>query len=121
MAGKFDAATLDELRNAKEVSVRAGKHSDRGVVIWVVVAADDVFIRSVQGPKGRWYRSAVANGLANLEVDHRLIPAEAVPVTDSATIAMVSDAYLAKYEPSPYAKAMIRAEVLPTTLRLQPP
>jgi hypothetical protein len=27
---------------------------------------------------------------------------------------------LSKYQPSPYAQSMVRAEVLPTTLRLEP-
>jgi len=35
-------------------------------------------------------------------------------------IASVSTAYLAKYTMSPYAKEMVRAEILPTTLRLEP-
>jgi hypothetical protein len=120
MAGKFDRATLDLLRKAAEVRIHAGKQSARGVVIWAVVVGDDVFIRSVQGPKGKWYQSAVANGQATLEADHRTISARAVPVGDAATIAAVSDAYLAKYEPSPWAKAMVQDEVLPTTLRLEP-
>ena len=120
MVATFDAATLEELRGTQEVRIGVGDRPDRGVVIWIVVLADEVFIRSYQGPKARWYRSAIAEGHATLEVDHRLIPARAVPVTDAATIAAVSDAYLAKYAGSPYAKAMVQAEVLPTTLRLEP-
>ena len=45
---------------------------------------------------------------------------QAVPVSDTASIARVSREYLTKYQPSPYAQAMVRAEVLPTTLRLEP-
>ena len=39
---------------------------------------------------------------------------------DADSIARASREYLRKYQPSPYAQAMVRAEVLPTTLRLEP-
>jgi len=35
-------------------------------------------------------------------------------------IERVSGAFLSKYQPSPYAQAMVKAETLPTTLRLDP-
>jgi hypothetical protein len=42
-----------------------------------------------------------------------------VPVKDQKTVEAVSEAYLEKYRGSPYAKDMVRPEVLPTTLRLE--
>src|SRR6266545_1772753 len=56
----FDAETLRELRDAREVAIRTDKHSKTGVVIWVVVAAGEVFVRSVYGTRGRWYRDLAA-------------------------------------------------------------
>lgn len=53
---KFDADTLRELRDEHEVAIRTEKHPESAVVIWVVVADDEVFLRSVRGSKGRWYR-----------------------------------------------------------------
>jgi hypothetical protein len=55
-----------------------------------------------------------------LEFAGRRLAVQAVPVSDTASIAWVSREYLTKYQPSPYAQAMVRAEVLPTTLRLEP-
>ena len=54
----FDANTLGELRDVREVAIRTEKHPQSAVVIWVVVADDAVFVRSVRGSKGRWYSLA---------------------------------------------------------------
>ena len=48
----FDADTLRELRDVQEIAIRTEKHPNTAVVIWVVVADDEVFVRSVQGTKG---------------------------------------------------------------------
>jgi hypothetical protein len=53
---KFDAQTLGELRDVQELVIRTEKHPKSAVVIWVVVADDEVFVRSWGGAKGRWYR-----------------------------------------------------------------
>jgi hypothetical protein len=51
----FDADTLRGLRDVQEVAIRTEKHPKNAVVIWVVVADDEVFVRSVRGTRGRWY------------------------------------------------------------------
>ena len=56
----FDAQTLGELRDVHEVAIRTEKHPESAVVIWVVVADDEVFVRSWRGAKGRWYRDLAA-------------------------------------------------------------
>jgi hypothetical protein len=60
----FDVDTLHELRELQEVAIQTEKHPETAVVIWVVVADDEVFVRSVRGPKGRWYRDLAAGGPA---------------------------------------------------------
>ena len=117
---KFDTDTLRELRDAREVKVRTEKHPESAVVIWVAVAVDEVFVRSFQGVKGRWYRDLAADGRATLEFGGRQLPVQAIPANDAAAIAQASSEYLRKYQASPYAKAMVKAEILPTTLRLEP-
>ena len=47
----FDADTLRELRDVQEVVIRTEKHSKSEVVIWVVVADEEVFVRSWRGTK----------------------------------------------------------------------
>ncbi len=116
----FAADTLSELRDVHEVAIRTEKHPKTGVVIWVVVADDQVFVRSVRGPKGRWYRDLAAGGPATLEFARRRVPVRAVPESDPAAVGRASREYLRKYQPSPYAPAMVKPDVLPTTLRLVP-
>ena len=48
-------------------------------------------------------------------------PVSVTPVTDPAVIAEVSQAYLpGNMRPARYANEMVRAEILPTTVRLDP-
>ena len=120
MAQAFDSAMLTELRNTQEVRIHAGKAFDKSAIIWVVVADNDVFVRSVRGPKGKWYKAAAADQQATLEVGDRSIPVRVTAATDDASIERASREFLAKYNPSPYAPMMVRPEVLMTTLRLEP-
>ena len=117
---KFDADTLRPLHDAKEIAIRTEKHPKSAVVIWAVVADGEVFVRSVQGAKGRWYRDLAAGGSATLELAGRQLAVTVIPVSGADAIARASREYLRKYEPSPYARSMVRDEVLPTTLRLEP-
>jgi hypothetical protein len=117
---KFDADVLRELRDVRELAIRTGKHPGTAVVIWVVVADDDVFVRSVRGGKGRWYRDLATGGSATLESDGRRVEVQAIPANDAASIERASREFLSKYQPSPYAQSIVRDEVLPTTLRLEP-
>ena len=117
---KFDADVLRELRDVREVAIRTEKHLGTAVVIWVVVADDEVFVRSVRGGKGRWYRDLATGGSATLEFAGRQLEVQAIPADDAASIARASREFLRKYQPSPYAQSIVRDEVLPTTLRLEP-
>ncbi len=117
---KLDADTLRALRDTEEVTIRTDKHPRTAVVIWVVVADGEVFVRSARGAKGRWYRDLAAGGSAALEVAGRRLAVQATPATDQASISRASREYLSKYQSSPYAQSVVRAEVLPTTLRLEP-
>jgi hypothetical protein len=116
----FDADTLRDLRDVREVAIRTGTHPNSAVVIWVVVADNEVFVRSVRGAGGRWYRDLTAGGPATLEFAGRRLAVQAIPESDPSAVDRASREYLRKYQPSPYAQAMVTSEVLPTTLRLEP-
>jgi hypothetical protein len=116
----FDAGTLRDLADAKEVAIRTDKHPQSAVVIWVVVAGDQLFVRSFRGAKGRWYRDLAEGGPATLEFGGRRLAVQAVPANDEAAIARASSEYLAKYGSSSYAQAMVQPALLTTTLRLDP-
>lgn len=116
----FDASTLAVLRDTKEVAIRTSNHPATAVVIWVVVADGEVFVRSFRGATGRWYRDLAGGGRATLEVSGRRLEVQAIPANDPGSIERASRAFLSKYQPSPYAQAMVQADLLSTTLRLDP-
>ncbi|HET6184056.1 MAG TPA: DUF2255 family protein [Acetobacteraceae bacterium] len=116
----FDPATLQTFRTRQEVAIRTAQHPEPPVVIWIVVSGSEVFIRSVRGAKGRWYKDLSAGGPAVIEIDGQRIDVVAIPAADAASVQRASREYLAKYAASPYAQAMVKPEVLPTTLRLEP-
>ena len=117
---KFDQETLRGLRDTQEIAIRTAKHSDAPVTIWVVASGEDVFVRSVRGPKGHWYKDLAKGGDATLEVSGRHVSVKATPATDRVSVERASGEYLRKYQASPYAQAMVKTETLPTTLRLEP-
>ena len=117
---QFDVDTLRMLRDRREVAIYTERHPGTAVTIWIVVSGNEVFVRSVQGPKGRWYKDLAGGGVATLELDGRQVPVQAIPAIDTDSVEQASREYLAKYKGSPYAPQMVRPEVLPTTLRLEP-
>jgi hypothetical protein len=116
----FDADTMRDLHDLQEVFIRTEKHPKSAVVIWVVVADDEVFVRSWLGTKGRWYKDLAAGGPATLEFAGRRLPVQAIPASDPAAVGRTSREILRKYQRSSHAKEMVRSEILPTTLRLEP-
>ena len=117
---KFDTDTLRELRDRQEIAIRTEQHPDTAPTIWIVVSDTDVFVRSVRGTKGRWYKDLAGGGQATMEYDGRKIAVQAIPATDPASIERASREYLVKYRSSPYAEPMVRADVLSSTFRLEP-
>ena len=116
----FDADTLRELRDVRELRIRTGKHPKTAVVIWIVLADDEVYVRSWLGARGRWYRDLAAGGPATLEFAGRRLEVQAFPAGDAASVARASAEFLRKYQPSTHAQEMVRSEILSTTLRLEP-
>jgi hypothetical protein len=124
MATAFDDEVIQLLAEIEEIEVetRAGPGApSHRVTIWVVVDGDAAYVRSVRGARGRWYREATTYPEALLHAGARKLPVHLERVSDGATNARVSEAFLRKYVQWPNdARAMVRDEVLPTTLRLHP-
>src|SRR5438270_9674786 len=95
----FDADTMRELRDLQEVAIRTEKHPKSAVVIWVVVADGEVFVRSWRGALGRWYRDLAAGGPATLEFAGRQLAVQAIPASDPAAVSRTSREFLRKYHP----------------------
>ena len=125
MPQSFDQATLALFDTTAEIDIETSRGDGAPVhrtTIWIVVADGVVYVRSVRGPAGRWYRELVANPHGAVHAGGTAVAVQAHPAADPATIARVSDAlnqkYLARW-PGPTA-AMLRDDTLPTTLRLEP-
>ena len=125
MNESFDDETLGLLDETAEVRIETRRDPDspeHRTIVWVVVIGGEVFVRSVRGQKGRWYREISSHPEGALHVEDDRIPVHATSATDEATVDAVSAAIRSKYEeswPGPTA-AMLRPEVLPTTLKLSP-
>jgi len=123
MKGHFDPKILALLAKANTVRIET-RRGPRAPVhqtpIWVVVDGNDVYVRSYTGRAGRWYREIRAHPKGALLKAGQRITIRAVQVRTRAAIAKASEGYLTKYAKSPYAKAMVKTEILSTTLRLLP-
>jgi hypothetical protein len=121
----FDPQVLALWEETPEIQIETTRGNGAPVhrtVIWIVVDDETAYVRSVRGPPGRWYRELRANPYGAVHAGGRRVPVEAQLATDAATVTRVSELLRQKYErrwPGPTA-AMLRDEVLPTTLRLTP-
>jgi hypothetical protein len=118
----FPASDLAALDAAQEIEIetRSPNGEKHRAVIWVMVRDGSVYVRSYKGPRGRWYREAVADPEVSLLVDGRYLPARAEEATDPASVAAASDGLRDKYGGDPSLQAMLDPDVLPTTLRVVP-
>jgi len=121
----FDNETLRLLEETKEVRIetRRGEGApEHRTTIWVVVVGGEAFVRSVRGPRGRWYQEISAHPEGALHAGNQRISVRAVSATDDSTVEAVSEAIRSKYgRTSPGStQAMLSPETLPTTLKLLP-
>lgn len=124
---RFEPGELAWLAETEEIEIETsapGGESHR-TIIWVVVDADDAFIRSVNGADARWYREAVANPTVTIHSRRRVQPARAVTArveaaADQTSIERTDEALQRKYAGDPSVPSMLAPDILDTTLRLVP-
>lgn len=118
----FSHEDLKRIDRAKTVRLETSKPGGpvHSTIVWAVVDKDDVFIRSWRGPGARWYREAIANPDVTIGVRKHRIPARAIHAPDPASIARASAELQRKYAGDPATSAMVREEILETTIRLEP-
>jgi hypothetical protein len=114
-----DLALLDSAEEV-EVETQAPGGSVHRTIVWIVVDDEEVFIRSVRGARGRWYREAQANPAIAIHVDGRRLAGTAIPATDPESVERTSRALGRKYAADPALRTMLVPEILPTTLRVEP-
>jgi hypothetical protein len=89
-------------------------------IIWAVIGDGQVYVRSLKGEAGRWYRELMANPEAILHVEGDAVPVRAVRAPDAESVERATEGFRRKYGDSPYLDTMIRDEIAPTTVRLEP-
>jgi hypothetical protein len=111
------------LETVEEVDIETRRADDAPVhrtTIWVVTSNGDVYVRSLRGEKGRWFRELMAQPDAVLHVEGEAIPVRATRTPDADSIKRATEGYRRKYGDSPYLDTMIPDEIGPTTVRLEP-
>jgi hypothetical protein len=81
-------------------------------------ADGEVFVRSLKGERGRWYRELMANPDAVLHVEGDAIPVRAVRAADPDSVERVTRGFQEKYAHSGALGMMIKDEIAPSTVRL---
>jgi hypothetical protein len=120
----FSAEILQVLHEADEIDIETARRdgTPRRTTIWIVVVDDQVFVRSVRGTDGAWYKAVQRNAAMRVYANAETIDTRAVAASDPASVEKVSQAISEKYQsrwPGPTA-SMLRPETLSTTLRLDP-
>ena len=122
LAMPFRPTDLHDLDVAREVRIEttAKPGEVHSTIIWIVVDGGEVFVRSVRGERGRWYREALQNPNVRIDDSGRRLEARALPASDPQAIARVNAALERKYKGDPGYESMLKPDVLGTTLRLDP-
>jgi hypothetical protein len=115
---------LERLRATREVRIETSRAEGAALhrtIIWVVVdERDRILVRTYRGPGSRWYREALANPRCRLVMGKDVLDVTAERAEDEDRVTACSAGLAEKYAGDPATPAMLRDEVLPTTLELHP-
>jgi hypothetical protein len=113
---------LRQLAEVEEICIGCTRPdgSTGATPVWVVQAGDAIFVRSIHGRRGGWYRRLRANPDGDVNDRAHPHPVRARPVQDTGTMEAVTGADAAKYGDSPYVGPLLTEEAADATLRLEP-
>jgi hypothetical protein len=118
---KFPPDVLAAIADREEVEIETG---GRRTIIWIVLDGGDVFVRSVRGEKGRWYRDLTADPKATVHFrgkpKREPVRVRAARASDPTSIERCSRALESKYTGIPGLEPMLEEDTLATTVRLEP-
>ncbi len=112
---------LDQLDTADTVRVaghRADGSSRTLVIVWQVVVDGALYVRSVKGPEGEWYRGVARHheGFVSWDGSTRAV----LFTPDAAHDEAINAAYLTKYGDGSSTRAINADQAKVTTLRVDP-
>ncbi len=113
---------LDHLADVQEIDIgfRRPDGSTGSTPVWVVRVGDEVFVRSIRGASGGWYRRLRALPDGEVRDQGHVHPVHAEPVADEDTLGEVTRAYASKYARSPYVGSLLSEAAASATMRLTP-
>jgi hypothetical protein len=113
---------LRQLAEVEEASIGFTRPdgSTGSTPVWVVQAGEEIFVRSIRGRRGGWYRRLRANPDGGVGHGAHTHPVRARPVGDAGTVEAVTGADAAKYGHSPYVGPLLTEEAADATLGLEP-
>ena len=123
MPDRFAPDVLERMASAKEVRIETRRPPGGAVhrtIIWLVVDDGHAYVRTYRGAGSRWYREALVDPDCALLMGRDRFPVRVVSVTDPVVVEAVSRGFWDKYPRSRSTAAMVRDEVLGTTLELLP-
>lgn len=114
-------AELSALARTNEVRV-AGRRADDSArtltIVWHVVVAGNLYLRSVKGPEGQWYRGVAHHFEGFLHTAGTTRPV--VFALDHTHDSEIDAAYFAKYGRGAPSRSITSALARQTTLRVDP-
>jgi hypothetical protein len=113
----------DAVDSAAEVEIETRRGADAPIhrtTIWAVVDGGEVYVRSLRGTSGRWFRELTAQPDAVLHAGGDSFPVRAVQAADPESVQRASDALRRKYPDSRSLDSMLADDILDTTVRLEP-
>lgn len=118
----FGESNLAALAAVEEIEIetRSNEGEIHRTIIWPVVGEGIVYIRSYRGAGARWYREALVDPNVEIHLDGRRVAARVALATDPASVKACSAAFRHKYAGDPSMGAMVRPEVLDTTMKVEP-
>ncbi|MEK9536423.1 MAG: DUF2255 family protein [Aquiluna sp.] len=120
----WDEPSLDTLRGHEDAHI-AFPNPDgtlhQPTWIWVAPGEGEVFVRSYNGPGGRWYNAALERPDGTIECGGQSFEVTALPV-EANELQRADEAYLAKYRSylDSYLGHMLKEPSRGATLKLVP-
>jgi|SRR5690625_3429592 len=113
-----DLTAIDEAGESTVAAHRPDGTLRTPRIIWHVVTGGALFIRSVRGPEGAWYRGVQRTGTGVFDAGG--VHAEVAFTRDDAHDAEIDEAYRTKYGTGPAVQAITNPLATTTTLRVDP-
>jgi len=114
---RFQPEALERLERAQEIRIEAGT---RKTIIWIVTVDGEVYVRSVRGIAGRWYRTLLRRPTGAVHVGRERYAMRAIPEERAEVIARVTAAFAHKYARSSVVRSMLTPASAAATLRVEP-